>query len=582
MATPNSTKGKALTKAAGYIRMSGRQQDKSPQEQKEEILKLAAKERCEVVGWFCDEAITGDSSTDERPGLAALQAGAKAGEFSVVLAWHSNRVSREDAMDALVFYNTLRKCRIKLITCCEGSVDLDDFASQLLVFVRQKANNDFLLELSAKTLRGRIANAKAGGHNGGPAVYGMDRGLFDLKGNLVRRLGPGEHVRQSGHRVQLLPGTDAQKIAAVRFAFHRFDEADIGVRALARELEAKSYPSPGGKGWAHYHVTRLLKTRAYIGTACWGATAWGKYYIARGDSITPSDTKARKYRQKPQEEAIAVAGAHEGIIPVALFDRVQRKLPRDKKAYRPSRRADFPLAGLLFCAGCEQPMYGAGLYAKNRQNGDGHHYHYHQYVCGTYSKHGNGGPNNLKCGRNSVDADRLLSWLITKLQQIFLGPERDALVAEIKSQIQAEPEADSGDLKRLQRKAASLEKEVARLVKAIRTLDSAELVEELALVQAERDRVVAELAQAGRSADPIDVDAEAERVTDQLRSLGEHLTDADPAVLREVLNQLVSRIICRFEVVKGKGQSRSRLIGGRVELRPQPLLSVFGVLVQAS
>ena len=72
-----------------------------------------------------------------------------------------------------------------LHTCCEGPIDLEDFAKQLLLFINQKASNDFLIEMSAKTLRGRIANAKVGGHNGGPAVYGMERGLFRDDGHLV-------------------------------------------------------------------------------------------------------------------------------------------------------------------------------------------------------------------------------------------------------------------------------------------------------------------------------------------------------------------------------------------------------------
>ena len=175
-----------LIRAAAYIRMSGRQQDKSPAEQRAEISKLAAREGCQVVQWYTDEAITGDSSTSSRPGLAALLQGAGAGTFKVVLAWHTNRISREDPMDAIVFYNQLRKAGVGLHTCCEGAIDLEDFAKQLLLFINQKANNDFLIEMSAKTLRGRIANAKAGGHNGGPAIYGMDRGLFDSAGNLVR------------------------------------------------------------------------------------------------------------------------------------------------------------------------------------------------------------------------------------------------------------------------------------------------------------------------------------------------------------------------------------------------------------
>ena len=164
--------------------MSGRQQDKSPAEQRAEITKLASREGFAIVEWFTDEAITGDSSTDARPGLAALLSAAKQGKFKLVLAWHTNRVSREDPMDAIVFYNQLQSRR-GTPDCREGAIDLASFTGQLVLFVQQKGSNDFLIEMSQKTLRGRIANAKAGGHNGGPAVYAMDRGLFGPDGKLV-------------------------------------------------------------------------------------------------------------------------------------------------------------------------------------------------------------------------------------------------------------------------------------------------------------------------------------------------------------------------------------------------------------
>jgi len=573
---------KGLILAGAYIRMSGRQQDKSPAEQRTEITKLAAREGCHVVEWLSDEAITGDSSTDERPGLAALVAGAKAGKFKLVLAWHTNRISREDPMDALPIYNALRKAGAGLITCCEGRIDLDSFTGQLLLFIQQKGSNDFLIEMSAKTLRGRIANAKAGGWNGGPAIFAMDRGLFNADGRLVRRLQPGEYVRQAGHRVHLLPCTDQAKIDAVRFAFTRFDSADLGVRDLARELEAKGYPSPTGKGWTHHNVRRLLRTTAYVGTARWGTTAWGKYHSARGEDIVAvnGNGRSRKSHHKAQEEAIAVEGAHEGIIPVALFNRVQHKLPQCEKAYQPSRRADYPLAGLIFCGSCGQPMYGNSLHAKDRQGSK--RYEYSQYVCSTYVNHGRGGEHNPTCGRNPIDAQRVLGWLVHKLRQVYLGPGRDALVQEIKKQLNAEPKANSGDVERLQKRAADLEREVSRLVKAIRTLDAAELVEELARVQTERDRVKAEIVQAGRFTDPVDLASEAERIADGLWEIGQHLNDSDPAVLREVLHQFVSRITCRWETSTGKSRTHSRLVGGTVELREQTPFSVFGVVGQAT
>jgi DNA invertase Pin-like site-specific DNA recombinase len=567
-----------LTPAAGYIRMSGRQQEKSPAEQRAEIAKLATREGCQIVEWFTDEAITGDSSTDTRPGLAALLSAAKVGKFKMVMAWHTNRLSRENPMDAIGFYNQLRKAGVGLHTCCEGSIDLDDFAKQLLLFVNQKANNDFLLEMSAKSLRGRIAAAQRGCHNGGRTIFAMDRGLFDANGKLVRRLQPGERVHQPGHHLRLLPCTDQGKIDAVKYAFERFDTADVSRRQLARELEAKGFPSPDG-GWNLCSVTRLLKNPRYAGTSQFGAMAWGKYHEMQGGDIVASagNRRRRGPRKKSVPDAIAVENAHQGIIPVALFNRVQAKLPK-AKGYQPKRKADYPLAGLIYCGHCGQPMYGCGGSMKVK----GHEYHYHKYTCSTYCNHN--GPSS-GCARNPVDARLILRWLTEKLQEIYLGPGRAALVQEIRKQLKAEPKANRRDVARLEKRAAELDKEVSRLVKAIRTLDAAELVEELSLVRAERERVKAELAEAGKRTDAADLDAEAERIADHLWAIGERLGSSDPAILRDVLQQFVYRITCRWETLKRRKRSYNRLIGGKVELWPQTPFSrpssVIGVVAQS-
>ena len=148
--------------------------------------------------------------------------------------------------------------------------------------------------------------------------------------------------------------------------------------------------------------------------------------------------------------------------------------------------------------------------------------------------------------------------------------------------MQAEAKAAGADPGSLEKRAAELDREVGRLVKAIRTIDAAELAEELQIVRAERDRLRAELDQADKYVNPLDLDAEAERIADTIMDLGERLTDADPAVLREVLHQFVSRITCRWEKSKGENRAHSRLVGGTVELREQTPFSVYGAVVQAT
>ena len=252
-------KAKRLIPAAGYIRRSSGKQEKSFPEQKVELKKLAAREGCEVVEWFQDDAISGDTGSDERQGLASLLVAVEAGRFGAVLAWHTNRLSRQDSMDAVEFYNRLRKARVRVVTCCEGHIDLQDFSKQLLMFVNQKANHDYNVELSAKVLRGQLANAKGGNWNGGNAAYAMDRVLCDQHGREVRRLAARELVHLPGHRVRLAPCKDQNKVEAVRYAFQRFVEADVGYRNLAYELDERGYPSPGGCGWTHSNVRRMLE-----------------------------------------------------------------------------------------------------------------------------------------------------------------------------------------------------------------------------------------------------------------------------------------------------------------------------------
>ena len=93
----------------------------------------------------------------------------------------------------------------------------------------------------------------------------------------------------------------------MKYAFNRFDTADLSHQQLARELEAKGFPAPDG-GWNLCSVTRLLQSRAYTGTSLWGTTAAGKYHEMQGGEIvaepaprqpaqTVQETRARRHRR---------------------------------------------------------------------------------------------------------------------------------------------------------------------------------------------------------------------------------------------------------------------------------------------
>jgi len=292
-----------------------------------------------------------------------------------------------------------------------------------------------------------------------------------------------------------------------------------------------------------------------------------KYHRAqKGDIVAVNGDKGRR-KDKPQEEWILTPGAFQGIVPVDQFRRVQAKLPQgSRKARRP--KAVYPLSGLVYCEHCGKPMTGS-----RDQSGKVF------YVCSTYLRRGR--QNSTGCGKHKLDARRLEKWLANALRDYYLGAGRDELLAAIRRELKTEAKTSKADLKRLEKRAGELEKEVGRLVKAIRTTDAPELAEELQAVRVERQGVQEALQRAQALQDVKGIDLDAEAVLDELRGLWKGLSMEDPASVREVFRLLVLRIECRWEPApaKGRGEGKRqscRLVGGVVYLRDPRLVTCAG------
>src|SRR5689334_5546883 len=98
----------SVTKAGAYVRMSTDRQEDSPKQQRAEILKLAKRENCEIVAWYEDHGITGDS-IDQRPDFGRMLEDAQKRQFSVVICDNQDRFGRFDSIDAGMVISPLRK-----------------------------------------------------------------------------------------------------------------------------------------------------------------------------------------------------------------------------------------------------------------------------------------------------------------------------------------------------------------------------------------------------------------------------------------------------------------------------------------
>ena len=322
-------------------------------------------------------------------------------------------------------------------------------------------------------------------------------------------------------------------------------------------------------GWLPPTVRGILRNPVYCGGQRWAASSGGVYHTVQGEEIVPIAKKGRRGLLKPPEDSILVDGTHKPLVSVAVWKRAQKKFLKRQKR-RTGTRTMQPLAGLVVCGHCGKAMYGKTIQRNNRKGKAV--YSYEQYVCRSYHRIGHANPSG--CGHHTVKADLVLRWLIQALQQVFLGRARENLVVEIKKELQAERKSGKTDTRRLEKRLSELDREIPRLVKAIRTTDVPELVAELADCRNEWDRLRADLDRIRKQNAPTDIDAEAVEIADQVWTLGESLTEAVPSLLRELLQSVVSRIVCCWQHSKTKaGRTRCKLVGGEVHLRDNELVS---------
>jgi len=87
-----ATKTTGPLKACIYTRVSTA--DQTTDNQRRELMELAAKRGWEVVGEYTDHGISGGKGREARPGLNAMLKAADAGEFDIILVWAIDRLGR--------------------------------------------------------------------------------------------------------------------------------------------------------------------------------------------------------------------------------------------------------------------------------------------------------------------------------------------------------------------------------------------------------------------------------------------------------------------------------------------------------
>lgn len=527
------------TAAVVYLRMSSKKQDKSIPAQRVEVERYAKQHGFNILREYIDEGISG-SESDKRDGFQRLMKDASGkGDFRVILCWDQDRFSRFDPLEANHYWYLLRQSDVRIVTVRQGELDLAELGGWLVASINQHGKAQYLKDLSANVLRGRLRKAEKGLWAGSKAPFGY---ALTADGRLV--LG------------------SADDVSLVKRIFKTYAERDISLRELADKLNDEGIKSPSGKFWKGAIVRTILTREAYRGEATQFRETKGKFYTVSNGAVSPSAGKATKDRGEWFKVKCPP------LVDKATWERVAAKMLRRRTATSPTLAGKGLLNGLLYCGHCGARMY---VYRKPLDSsGDV------IYCCATYNNHGRkpeNRPDLPGCHRNIIHQAQMVPFLVGKIQELLLAPANvDRLRDAIRLQASSGHGDGAKDIARLRARVAKLDRDIRDAAKELKRTpdDLYELaVEDLRELRTERDRVAASLeASEAASAKPMaSADKRAQQAIAGIQRLAKAITSADPEIAREALAQTVERIEVWFNHVKHAKLVRSEFSRGIVTFR---------------
>lgn len=317
-------------KAAIYIRVSTHWQiDKdSLQVQKRELIAY-----CEMVLGINDYEIFEDpgysAKNTDRPDYQRMIGRLRTGEFSHLLVWKIDRISR-NLLDFASMYNELKELGVTFVSKNEqfdtSSAIGEAMLKIILVFAELERNMT-----SERVTAVMLSRANNGQWNGGRIPYGYD---YD--------------------KTEKVFSVNQQEASIVKLIFDLYEELQ-SLLFVARTLNEKNITTKNKNAWTAVTIHKILTNKFYIGSYVYNVHSPGN-----------------KSQIKDEEEWITVPLHHEPIISPEQFDRVELSLKRNKRGGKErgethSNKNIHIFAGLLKCGICDSNM--SATLDRRRANG---------------------------------------------------------------------------------------------------------------------------------------------------------------------------------------------------------------------
>ena len=401
-----------------YARYSSdNQREESIEGQIRECTAYAERNGITVVRHYIDRALS--AKTDNRPDFQQMIRDSNKKLFEIVLVWKFDRFAR-NRFDSANYKMILKKNNVHLISVMEP---IAEGSQGILVETLLEGMAEYYsAELSEKVIRGQTENALKGKCTGGTGTIGykIDEEKF--------------------YRI------DPLVAPFVLEAFQRYDNGEKIVEIL-NYLNEKGVRNMLGGKLTCSSMNTMLKNRRYIGE------------LSFRDTVVPDAIPA--------------------IVPKDLFDRVQKRLEKNKRA--PARgKADeeYLLTTKLFCGKCGALMFGeSGTSATGRT--------YYYYKCATAKR-------RKGCNKKTVQKDWLESLVVQETMKLI---QDDAMIERIVQLVMDFQNQENTTIPLLEKQLREVDRKLDNLMKAIEEgLFTRTTKERLDALEAQKDELTAKIA----------------------------------------------------------------------------------------
>ena len=365
------------------------QREESIEGQIRECTAYAEKNGFTVVKHYIDRAVS--AKTDNRPQFQQMIKDSERGIFDVIIVWKLDRFAR-NRYDSARYKTQLKRNGVKLVSATE--VISAGPEGIILESVLEGYAEYYSADLSEKVVRGQTENILKGRCNGG-------RGTFGYTLDLERKF----HI-------------DPLTSPFVLESFKKYNEGST-MKEIRDWLNENGIKNPVGGAFTYNSVEHMLKNRRYIGEL--------------------------KFRDVVVPDAVPL------IIPLELFEDVQEKIAKNKKA--PARRKaedDYLLTTKLHCGYCGALMFGE---SGTSRTGEVHRY----YKCATAKK-------KKGCKKKTVRKQWLEDLVVNQTMQLVRD---DAAMESIIAKVMELQNQESTDLPIYEKQLKETEVGITNMLNAI-------------------------------------------------------------------------------------------------------------------